>query len=105
MELKLRDGVTKWILRQVLYRHVPRALVDRPKMGFGLPIASWLRGSLRPWAEELLDERRVRDQGLLDPVPVRRAWEQHLAGRRDLAYELWDVLVLQAWLERWMPGV
>jgi len=105
MELKLRGGVTKWILRQVLYRHVPPALVDRPKMGFGLPIGSWLRGSLRPWAEELLDERRLRDQGLLDPAPIRHAWEQHLAGRRDLAYELWDVLMLQAWLERWMPGV
>jgi asparagine synthase (glutamine-hydrolysing) len=105
MELKLRGGVTKWILRQVLYRHVPQALVDRPKMGFGLPIASWLRGSLRPWAEELLDERRLRHQGLLDPEPVRRAWLQHLSGRRDLAYELWDVLMLQSWLERWMPGL
>ena len=105
MDLKLRGGVTKWILRQVLYRHVPPALVDRPKMGFGLPIATWLRGPLRPWAEELLDERRLRQQGLLDPEPVRRAWLQHQAGRRDLAYELWDVLALQAWLDRWMPGL
>jgi asparagine synthase (glutamine-hydrolysing) len=104
MDMKLRGGVTKWILRQVLYRHVPRVLVDRPKMGFGLPIGSWLRGPLRPWAEELLAERRLRHQGLLDPLPIRQAWAQHQAGRRDLAYELWDVLALQAWLDRWMPG-
>jgi asparagine synthase (glutamine-hydrolysing) len=104
LDAKLRDGVTKWALRQVLYRHVPRALVDRPKMGFGLPIGPWLRGPLRPWAEELLSERRLAAQGLLDPVPVRRAWALHLSGRRDLAHELWDVIALQAWLDRWMPG-
>jgi asparagine synthase (glutamine-hydrolysing) len=104
MDLKLRDGVTKWILREVLYRHVPRQLVDRPKMGFGLPIGPWLRGPLRPWAEELLSERRLVGQGLLDPVPIRRAWAQHLSGRRDLAHELWDVIALQSWLDRWMPG-
>ena len=105
MEVKLRGGVTKWILRQVLYRHVPPALVDRPKMGFGVPIGAWLRGPLRPWAEELLDPRRLTGQGLLDPVPVRRAWDLHRSGRRDLGYELWDVLMLQAWLDRWMPGL
>jgi asparagine synthase (glutamine-hydrolysing) len=104
MDLKLRDGVTKWILRQVLYRYVPRELVDRPKMGFGLPIGSWLRGPLRPWAEELVSERRLASQGLLDPAPVRRAWQLHVTGRRDLAHELWDVIALQAWLDRWMPG-
>ena len=103
LDLKLRDGVTKWILRQVLYRHVPAALVDRPKMGFGLPIASWLHGPLRPWAEGLLSEGRLRRQGLLDPTPIRRAWEQHLSGRRDAAYELWDVLVLEQWLQSFMP--
>lgn len=105
MEMKLHGGVTKWILRQVLYRHVPPALVDRPKMGFGVPIGSWLRGPLRPWADELLDEKRLAHQGLLDVEPVRRAWSQHLTGRRDRAYELWDVLVLQAWLDRWMPDL
>jgi asparagine synthase (glutamine-hydrolysing) len=105
MSMKLHDGVTKWILRQVLYRHVPAALVDRPKMGFGVPIGSWLRGPLRPWAEELLDEKRLARQGLLDVEAVRRAWGQHLAGRRDRAYELWDVLVLEAWLDRWMPAL
>jgi asparagine synthase (glutamine-hydrolysing) len=105
MEVKLHDGATKWILRQVLYRHVPAPLFERPKMGFGLPIGAWLRGPLRPWAEELLGERRLRAQGLLDPTPVRLAWRDHIRGRRDLGYELWDVLVLEAWLDRWMPGL
>lgn len=105
MSAKLHEGTTKWILRQVLYRHVPPELVERPKMGFGFPIGPMLRGPLRAWAEELLGERRLRLQGLLDPDPVRRAWHQHLQGRRDLALELWDVLALQAWLERWLPGL
>ncbi len=105
LSAKLRDGQTKWLLRQVLYRHVPRELVERPKMGFGFPIGAMLRTSLRPWAEALLDQDLLRRQGVLDPDPIRRAWHQHLAGRRDLAHELWDVLALQAWLERWMPGL
>ncbi len=105
MQAKLREGTTKWILRQVLARHVPPELFERPKMGFGFPIGSMLRGPLRAWAEELLGERRLRLQGLLDPEPIRRAWQQHLQGRRDLALELWDVLALQAWLERWLPGI
>ena len=103
LDAKLRGGQTKWVLRQVLERHVPAALVERPKMGFGLPIGAWLRGALAPWAEHLLDERRLRDQGLLDPAPIRRAWDLHRTGRRDLGYELWDVLVLQSWMDRWMP--
>jgi asparagine synthase (glutamine-hydrolysing) len=98
---KRRDGTAKWMLRQILYRHVPQALVDRPKMGFGVPVGSWLRGPLRPWAEELLSEGTLRRHGLLHPEPVRRAWDLHQAKRRDLSAELWDVLMLQAWLERW----
>ncbi len=105
LDAKLRGGRTKWVLRQVLERHVPAALVERPKMGFGLPIGAWLRGELAPWAEHLLDERRLRDQGLLDPLPIRRAWELHRSGRRDLGYELWDVLVLQSWIDRWKPSL
>ncbi len=103
LDAKLRGGQTKWLLRQVLERHVPSALVARPKMGFGLPIGPWLRDELAPWAEHLLDERRLRAQGLLDPLPIRRAWELHRSGRRDLGYELWDVLVLQSWIDRWKP--
>ena len=105
MSAKLHEGVTKLILRQVLYRYVPAELVDRPKMGFGFPIGPLLRGSLRPWAEELLDERRLRRQGLLDPETIRTAWRLHLSGRRDLGNELWAILVLQAWLDRWKPNM
>ncbi len=101
---KLHEGTTKWILRQVLDRSVPASLVDRPKMGFGFPIGPMLRGALRPWAEDLLSESRLRRQGLLEPAPIRRAWADHVAGRRDLAHELWDVLALQAWLARWQPS-
>jgi asparagine synthase (glutamine-hydrolysing) len=97
MALKLRDGVGKWALRQVLYRHVPRTLVERPKMGFGVPIDSWLRGPLRDWAESLLDERSLRDDALLAPEPVRRAWASHRDGSANRQYPLWNVLMFQAW--------
>jgi asparagine synthase (glutamine-hydrolysing) len=105
LSMKLHHGSTKWLLRQVLYRHVPKELVERPKMGFGFPIGPMLLGPLRPWAEDLLGQRRLEDQGLLDPAPIRRAWQQHLDGRRDVAHELWDVLALQAWLDRWTPDL
>ena len=99
LEMKVRERVGKRILRQVLYRHVPRELVERPKFGFGVPLDAWLRGPLRDWAEALLEERRLRLQGLFDPRTVRRFWQQHLSGGSNWGYLIWDVLMFQAWLE------
>jgi asparagine synthase (glutamine-hydrolysing) len=99
--VKIRGGMSKWLLRQVLYRHVPPELVERPKMGFGIPLGEWLRGPLRDWAETLLAERRLREGGLLDAGLVRRFWAEHLGGQRNWQYQLWDVLMFEAWRERW----
>ncbi len=100
-DAKVRGNTSKWLLRQVLYRHVPPALFERPKMGFGIPLGEWLRGPLRDWAEALLDERRLREAGLLDHAVVRRFWREHVDGRRNWQYLIWDVLMLEAWRERW----
>ena len=96
---KLRDGKTKWPLRQILYRHVPQKLIERPKMGFGIPIDSWLRGPLRNWAEGLLDESRLQREGFFHVEPIRRKWEEHLSGKRNWQYHIWTILMFQSWLE------
>ncbi len=99
LDMKIRGGQGKWALRQVLYKHVPRELIDRPKAGFGIPVGQWLRGSLRPWAESLLDEKRLQAEGYFYPAPIRQKWAEHLAGTRDHTASLWAVLMFQSWLE------
>ena len=100
LHMKIRGGVSKWILRQVLYRHVPQELLERPKMGFSLPVDAWLRGPLRDWAESLLAPKRLRENALLDANAVGRKWQEHVSGARNWQYQLWVVLVFQDWYER-----
>jgi asparagine synthase (glutamine-hydrolysing) len=99
LNMKIRDGQGKWALRQVLYKYVPKELIDRPKAGFAIPIGQWLRGPLKDWAEALLDEKRIEIEGYFYSQPIREKWKQHLSGRYDHTASLWSVLMFQSWLE------
>jgi asparagine synthase (glutamine-hydrolysing) len=101
LDMKIRGAEGKWILRRVLDRYVPPHMVDKAKHGFGMPVGDWLRGPLRSWAEHLLDVRRMQQEGFFDPAPIRRRWAEHLSGKRNWGYHLWNVLMFQAWRERW----
>jgi asparagine synthase (glutamine-hydrolysing) len=96
---KISKGRGKQVLRDVLYRHIPQAMVDRPKSGFGIPLSDWLRGPLRDWAEDLLDERRIRNEGYFCSQPIRTIWQQHLSGHGAWEFHLWDILMFEIWLE------
>lgn len=100
LTMKMRNGQGKWLLRQVLYKYVPKELIERPKTGFSVPIGMWLRGPLREWATALLEEKLLHAEGFFDPYPIRQKWQEHLSGRRNWHYYLWNILMFQAWLER-----
>lgn len=97
--MKIRDGQSKWILKKLLYQHVPQSLVDRPKKGFSIPLGDWLRGPLRDWVEHLLDEEKIKSQGYLDYELIHIGWTEHLNKEKDWSRMLWNILMFQSWLE------
>jgi asparagine synthase (glutamine-hydrolysing) len=104
LRFKRRNGTGKWILKQLAYRHVPQDLLERPKTGFGVPIAAWLRGPLRKWADDLLDPARLRREGYFAPEPITAAWATHQSGEADTSERLWNILMFETWLETYAHG-
>mgnify|MGYP000123671635 CR=1 FL=1 len=102
LSLKIKKKKGKWILRQILYKYVPPKLIERPKMGFSIPLGDWLRNDLKGWANSLLDEKKLKKDGILNPQPIKKLWQEHLTKKRNWQYLLWDVLMFQAWKEKWM---
>ncbi len=100
LSMKIRGNESKWILKQLLYKYIPKNLIERPKMGFGIPLDIWLRGPLRDWAETLLDKTRLKNECFLEPSLVEKKWREHLSGARNWQSELWNVLMFQSWLEK-----
>jgi asparagine synthase (glutamine-hydrolysing) len=104
LDMRVRNGEGKWALRQILYRHVPRELIERPKMGFAIPLDDWLRGPLREWAEDLLAESNISRVPQLNASAIRKMWAAHIANKGHFAQQLWIVLQLLAWYRHWEPG-
>ena len=98
-KMKIRNNNGKWALRQILYKYVPSDLIDRPKSGFAIPIGEWLRGPLKEWAEDLIEENKIIKQGFLNHKNVRKIWESHISGNADYTARIWSILMFQSWLE------
>ena len=98
---KIREGRSKWLLRRILDKYVPAKLIDRPKSGFGIPFGQWLRDPLREWVEDLLDEKKLKQEGFFQADVVRQYWQEHLSGQCNWQYKLWPILMFQAWKNRW----
>ena len=96
---KFRQGKGKWILRQILNNYVPKNLTDRPKKGFGIPLDIWLRGPLKEWAENLLNEKKLLEKGYFNPLLIRNKWNEHILNKKNWQYSLWNVLMFQAWID------
>ena len=100
MSIKYNNNITKWPLKQLLYKYVPQSLLDRPKMGFGVPVAEWLRGPLKEWANELLSMERIEADGFFDSKIIQNHWQQHISGKKNRSYGLWAIIMFQAWHEK-----
>jgi asparagine synthase (glutamine-hydrolysing) len=97
LSFKINNGNSKWILKEILKKYIPENLINRPKMGFGIPLEAWLRGPLKDWAEDLLEEKKMNEIGILNSTLVRNKWEEHISGKRNWHYQLWAILMFQAW--------